>query len=132
MKRNWTALALALGLTLTLTACGGNPGAAETPGSAAPTGSQTVSYTHLVALLQQIDGHQGGLPVVAVEHVWMPVQPAHALHHSPGEVGEALAIVVVAVNVGTLEVVFVVHKPVGDAVPLQLKDAAVGLSLIHI
>ena len=31
MKRNWTALALALGLTLTLTACGGNPGAAETP-----------------------------------------------------------------------------------------------------
>ena len=79
-----------------------------------------------VALLQQIDGHQGGLPVVAVEHVWMPVQPAHALHHSPGEVGEALAIVVVAVNVGTLEVVFVVHKPVGDAVPLQLKDAAVG------
>ena len=30
MKRNWTALALALGLTLTLTACGGNPGAAET------------------------------------------------------------------------------------------------------
>ncbi len=41
MKRNWTALALALGLTLTLTACGGNPGAAETPGSAAPTGFQT-------------------------------------------------------------------------------------------
>ena len=37
MKRNWTALALALGLTLTLTACGGNPGAAETPGSGAPT-----------------------------------------------------------------------------------------------
>ena len=35
MKRNWTALALALGLTLTLTACGGNPGTAETPGSAA-------------------------------------------------------------------------------------------------
>ena len=39
MKRNWTALALALGLTLTLTACGGTPGAAETPGSAAQTGS---------------------------------------------------------------------------------------------
>ena len=44
MKRNWTALALALGLTLTLTACGGNPGAAETPGSAAPTGSQTPAW----------------------------------------------------------------------------------------
>ena len=41
MKRYWTALARAPGLTLTLTACGGNPGAAETPGSAAPTGSQT-------------------------------------------------------------------------------------------
>ena len=41
MKRNWTALALALGLTLTLTACGGNQDEAETPGSAAPTGSQT-------------------------------------------------------------------------------------------
>ena len=56
------------------------------------------SWGDAVALLQQIDGHQGGLPVVAVEHVWMPVQPAHALHHSPGEVGEALAIVVVAVK----------------------------------
>ena len=41
MKRNWTALALALGLTQTLTASGGNHGAAEPPGSAAPTGSQT-------------------------------------------------------------------------------------------
>ena len=79
-----------------------------------------------VALLQQIDGHQGGLPVVAVDHVRMPVQPAHALHHGPGEIGEALAVVIVAVNVGALEVVLVVHKPVGDAVLLQLKDAAVG------
>ena len=55
MKRNWTALALALGLTLTLTACGGNPGAAETPGSAAPTGSQTP------AAEGRGDGADGGL-----------------------------------------------------------------------
>jgi len=40
MKRNWTALALALGLTLTLTACGGNPGAAETPGRADACGRE--------------------------------------------------------------------------------------------
>ena len=45
MKRNWTALALALGLTLTLTACGGNPGTAETPGSAAPTDATSATHT---------------------------------------------------------------------------------------
>ena len=79
-----------------------------------------------VALLQQVDGHQGGLPVVAVEHVGVPVQVAHALHHGPGEVGEPLPVVIVAVDVGALEVVLVVHEPVGDPVPLELKQAAVG------
>ena len=61
MKRNWTALALALGLTLTLTACGGNPGAAETPGSAAPTGSQN---NHLCIMAKRLLRIQPGQLIV--------------------------------------------------------------------
>ena len=80
-----------------------------------------------VFLLQQIDGDQGGLPVVAVDDVGRPVQLAGRFDDGPGEVGEALAVVKMAVDLPALEVVLVVHKPVGDALPLQLEDAAVDL-----
>ena len=82
---------------------------------------------HPVALLQQVDGDQGGLPVVAVDDVRRPVQLGGGGQNGTGEEGEALAVVEVAVDLGALEVVFVVHEPVGDALPLQLEQAAVGL-----
>ena len=77
-------------------------------------------------LLQQVDGHQGGLPVVAVEDVGVPVQVGRGLDDGPGEEGEALAVVVVAIDLGPLEVVLVVHEEVGDVALPQLEDAAVG------
>ena len=80
-----------------------------------------------VLVLQQVDGHQGGLPVVAVDDIRPPVQLSGGLDHSPGEVGEPLAVVKVAVHLPALEVVLVVHKPVGDPIPLQLENAAVHL-----
>ena len=42
---------------------------------------------------QEIDGDQGGLPIVAVDDIGGPVQLARGLHHGPGEVGEALTVV---------------------------------------
>ena len=77
-------------------------------------------------LLQQVDGHQGGLPVVAVEDVGVPVQVGRGLDDGPGEEGEALAVVVVAIDLSTLEVILIVHEKVGDVALPQLKDAAVG------
>ena len=43
-----------------------------------------------------------------------------------GEEGKPFGIVIVAVNAASLEIVFVVHEVVGDPVPFQFKDAAVG------
>ena len=80
-----------------------------------------------VLVLQQVDGYQSGLPVVAVDDVGPPVQLSRRLDDGPGEVGEPLAVVEVAVHLPALEVVLVVYKPVGDPVPLQLEDAAVHL-----
>ena len=84
-----------------------------------------VELGHAVALFQQVDGHQSGLPVVAVEHLGMPVQVARGLDDGAGEEGEALAVVIVAIDAGTLEVIFVVHEVVGDIVALELENAAV-------
>ena len=80
-----------------------------------------------VLVLQQVDGYQSGLPVVAVDDVGPPVQLSRRLDDGPGEIGEPLAVVEVAVHLPALEVVLVVYKPVGDPVPLQLEDAAVHL-----
>ncbi len=85
-----------------------------------------VELGNAVALLQQVDGRKGGLPVVAVEYIRVPVQVSHALHHRTGEEGEPLAVVIVAIEAGALEIILVVHKPIGHALPLQLKNAAVG------
>ena len=90
-------------------------------------GVGTRQLGHPVALLQQIDGDQGGLPVVAVDDVRGPVHLSGGGQNGPGEEGEALAVVEVAVDLGALEVVLVVHEPVGDALPHQLEQAAVGL-----
>ena len=80
-----------------------------------------------VFLLQQIDGDEGGLPVVAVDDIWGPVQLSRSFDDSPGEEGEPLAVVEMSIELPTLEVVFVVYKPVGDPLPLQMEDATVDL-----
>ena len=77
-------------------------------------------------LLQEVNGHQGGLPVVAVDDVRVPVQVGRRLDDGTGEKGEPLAVVIVAVDLGAFEIIFVVHEEVGDVVLPQLQDAAVG------
>ena len=77
---------------------------------------------------QQVDGHQRGLPVVAVDHIGDPVHLAGDLYNGAGEVGKALAVVKVAVDIAALEIILVVHKPVGHAVLLQFEHTAIGLA----
>ena len=71
------------------------------------------------AVILQIDGHQGGLPVVAVDDLRPEFQVAQHPHDGPGEEAEALAVVHVAVQVRAVEVLLVVQEVPGDAVPLQ-------------
>ena len=78
-----------------------------------------------VAVLQQVDGHQGSLPVIAVDHIRGPADLIRGLNDRPGEKGEALAVVIMAVDPLAFEVALVVHKVVGDAVLLQLEQPAV-------
>ena len=82
----------------------------------------------MVALIQQVDGHQSGLPVVAVNDVGEEAQMAGGLDDRPGEEGEALGVVIVAVEAAAFEVILVVHEIVGHAVPLKLKETAVGVA----
>ena len=77
------------------------------------------------AVVLQINGHQGGLPIVAVDDVGPEGQVGQHPHHSPGEKSEALTVVIVAVQVRAVEVLLVVHEVPGDAVPFQGKQSAV-------
>ena len=80
---------------------------------------------HTVVL--QVDGHQGGLPVVAVDDLRPEFQMGQHSHDGPGEEAEALAVVHVAVQVRAVEVLLVVQEVPGHAVPLQGEQAAVAV-----
>ena len=67
-----------------------------------------------MACLQQVDGHQAGLPVVAVDDVRRPAQLDGDFHHGAGEIGEPLAIVKLAIKPFPLKIVFVVDEIVGQ------------------
>ena len=73
----------------------------------------------------KIDGHQRRLPVVAVEDVGHPVQTGHQVDDRLAEKGEALAVVVLAVQRAAAEIVLVVHEVPCHAVLLQREQAAV-------
>ena len=66
-----------------------------------------------------------GLPVVAVDHVRLPVQIRQDLEHSLGKVGKALGVVIFAVDLTAGKVIFVVNKIECHAVRLIAEDAAV-------
>ena len=78
-----------------------------------------------IAVLQKIDGHKSGLPVVAMNHIGIPINLVRCLNNSPGEKCETLTIIIVAINAMTLEIAFIVHKIVSDTIPLQLEQTAV-------
>ena len=55
-------------------------------------------------------GDEGGLPVVALNKVGVELQEMEAGQHGLGEVGEALAVVQVAVDGVAVKILLVVHK----------------------
>ena len=57
-------------------------------------------------------GHQGGLPVVGVDHVGIPGQMLEGLQNGLGEEGEPLPVVIVSVTAVPVEIVFVVDEVV--------------------
>ena len=62
--------------------------------------------------------HQGGLPVVGVDHVGIPVQVLEGLQNGLGVEGEALTVVVVAVAAVPVEVVLVVDEVILELLAL--------------
>ena len=62
-----------------------------------------------------------------MDHIGPEVQLTGSLDDSPGEVSEALTVIEVTVELPALEIVLVVHEPVGHAVALQREHAAVNL-----
>ena len=79
------------------------------------------------AVVLQVDGHQGGLPVVAMDDLRPELQMPQHPHHSPGEESEPLAVVHVAVELRPAEVLLVVQEIPGHPVPLQGEEAAVAV-----
>ena len=90
-----------------------------------PDGAVAV-HPHAVVL--QIDGHQSGLPVVAVDDLRPELHVVQHLHHGPGEEAEALAVVHVAVQIRPVEILLVVQEVPRHAVPLQGEQAAVAVA----
>ena len=79
------------------------------------------------AVILQVDGHQGGLPVVAVDDLGPELEVGQHPHDGPGEETEPLAIVDIAVQVGTVEVLLVVQEVPCHTVFLQGEQAAVAV-----
>ncbi|MPM89989.1 hypothetical protein SDC9_137105 [bioreactor metagenome] len=74
---------------------------------------------HAVPFLQQVNGNQRRLPVVAVDNIRTPVQMARNFDYRAGKISKPFAVVIVAIYLGPLKVILVIHKPPGNAVPLK-------------
>ena len=68
--------------------------------------------------IAQINWDQRRLPVVAADNVRLEVKQRHDFHYSAGEKAEALAVIHVAVQVGAVEVLLVVHEVIDNALML--------------
>ena len=79
----------------------------------------------------EINRGQRGLPVVAVDDVRLKVSVEQHLQNRAGEEGEALAVIVEAVQAAALEVILVVQEVVGHAVHIGLEQAAVLAAPAH-
>ena len=72
-----------------------------------------------------VDRHERALPVVAVDDVGLPLQIGQHLEHGLGEVGEALCVVILAVDLAAGEVILVVDEVEGHAIRFIAENAAV-------
>ena len=97
--------------------------------------TRPVSYTHLDTpepifpdtVILEVDGHQGGLPVVAVDDVGPEFEVPQHPHHGPGEEAEALSVIHIAVELRAAEVLLVVQEVPCHALPLQGEETAVAV-----
>ena len=94
-------------------------------------GLDAVELVQMTIVQVQVHRHQSGLPVVAVDDVGGEVDVEQGLQHCAGEEGEALAVVVEAVEAAALEVILVVEEVVGHTIDLSLEQAAVLAAPAH-
>ena len=72
-----------------------------------------------------VNRNEGGLPVVAVDHIRLPLQIGQYLEYRLGVVREALCVVVLAVDLAACEVILIIDEIIGNAVCLIAEDTAV-------
>ena len=94
-------------------------------------GLDAVELIQMAVVQVQVHGHQRGLPVVAVDDVRGEIDVEQRLQHSAGEEGEALAVIVEAVEAPAFEVILVIQEVVGHAVHLGFEQAAVLAAPAH-
>ena len=94
-------------------------------------GLDPVELVQMTVVQIQVNGHQRGLPVVAVDDVRGEVDVEQGLQHGAGEEGEALTVIVEAVQTAAAEVILVVEEVVGHAVHFGLEQAAVLAAPAH-
>ena len=79
------------------------------------------------AVILQVDGHKGSLPVVAVDDIGPKLEMGKHPHDGPGEKAEPLAVVDIAVQVRAEEILLIVQEVPGNTVLLQREQAAVAV-----
>ena len=72
-----------------------------------------------------VNRNEGGLPVVAVDHIRLPLQIGQYFEYRLGVVREALCVVVLAVDLAACEVILIIDEIIGNAVRLIAEDTAV-------
>ena len=73
----------------------------------------------------EIQRRQSRLPIVAMQNIRIKIEEGQDLHDAAAEECETLAVVIVAITAGTLEVVLVVYKVKSDIVLFVLENPAV-------
>ena len=94
-------------------------------GQSGPDGTEAILPD---AVILEVNGHQSGLPVVAVNHVGPELEVGQHPHHGAGEEAEALAVIHVAVEIRAVKVLLVIQEVPCHAVPLQREQAAVAVT----
>ncbi|MPM49832.1 hypothetical protein SDC9_96564 [bioreactor metagenome] len=80
-------------------------------------------FPHAVVL--QINGDEGALPVVAVNHVGPKGHMGQHPHHRPGEKAKPLSVVHIAVQIRAVKILLVVQEIIGHFVPHKAKQPAI-------
>ena len=82
-------------------------------------------HVHIVGTEEH--GDHGGLPVVGVDHIGIPVQVLEGLQNSLGVKGKTLAVVIVAVAAVPVEVVLVVDEVILELLALAHRPEQAGV-----